>query len=204
MMNELIEKYFDNLASDWDSFQDCPEDVKRALIKSSGIYMGARVLDVACGTGAITRILHDLTGEKVKGVDLSGEMISVAKHKFEGCDWAEFEHIDFLDMKEYDTNKQGEAFEAFDFVVIYNAYPHFLDVDALCRKAHAVLNRGGKLVIVHSIGRDCLNSHHKQHADHVSRPLGTPEEEARSFSKYFDVSVAEESDKHYLLVLTNK
>ena len=195
MTNEIVEKYFDNLASDWDSFQDCPEDVKRALLKSSGIYSGARVLDVACGTGAITGILHDLTGEKVKGVDLSGEMIKVAQHKFEGCDWAEFEHVDFLDIDES---------EKFDDIVIYNAYPHFLDVDALCRKAHAVLREGGKLVIAHSISREMLNSHHKQHADHVSRPLGSPLAEAKHFEKYFDVQIAEESDKHYLLVLTKK
>ena len=195
MTNEIVEKYFDNLASDWDSFQDCPEDVKRALLKSSGIFRGARVLDVACGTGAITKILHDLTGEKVKGVDLSGEMIKVAQHKFEGCDWAEFEHVDFLDIDES---------EKFEDIVIYNAYPHFLDVDALCRKAHAVLREGGKLVIAHSISREMLNSHHKQHADHVSRPLGSPLDEAKHFAKYFDVQIAEESDKHYLLVLTRK
>ena len=90
MTNELIEQYFDNLASDWDSFQDCPEDVKRALIKSSGINMGARVLDVACGTGAVTEIIHDLTGERVKGVDLSGEMINVARHKFADKKWLIF------------------------------------------------------------------------------------------------------------------
>lgn len=194
-MNELIEKYFDNLASDWDSFQDCPEDVKRALIKSSGIYMGARVLDVACGTGAITAILHDLTGKRIKGVDLSGEMIRVACQKFSSCDWAEFEHIDFLDM--------GED-KVFDFVVIYNAYPHFMDVDALCRKAHAVLKQGGKLAIIHSIGRGCLNSHHKQHADHVSRMIGSPLEEAKSFADFFAVEIAEEDDEHYLLVLAKR
>lgn len=195
MTNAVVEKYFDNLASNWDSFQDCPMDVKRALLEKSGISRGARVLDVACGMGAITEILHDLTGEPVKGVDLSGEMIKVAQRKFEGCDWAEFEHVDFLDMNED---------EVFDDIVIYNAYPHFLDVDALCHKAHEVLKQGGKLVIAHSISREMLNSHHKQHADHVSRPLFPAPEEAERFAKYFDVQIAEESDKHYLLVLKNR
>ena len=201
-MTNKIEQYFDNLANDWDSFQDCPEDVKRALLERSGISRGARVLDVACGTGAITSILHDLTGERVKGVDLSGEMIKVAKRKFAGCDWAEFEHTDFLHMSEdVYQNKQGEAF---DMIVIYNAYPHFLDVDALRDKAYAVLKQGGKLVIVHSISREALNSHHKQHADHVSRMIGSPEEEAKRFETLFDVEIAEESDKHYLIVLSKK
>ena len=194
MTNAIVEKYFDNLAGDWDNFQECPDDVKRALLKKSGISRGARVLDVACGTGAITSVLHDLTGENVKGVDLSGEMIKVASRKFSSCDWVEFEHVDFLDMDE----------EAFDFVVIYNAYPHFLDVDALCRKAHAMLKQGGKLVIVHSLSRESLNSHHKQHADHVSRPLGSPEEEAKSFAEFFTAELAEEDEAHYLLVLKRR
>ena len=194
-MANKIEQYFDNLASDWDSFQECSEDVKRALLEKSGIFRGARVLDVACGTGAITAGLHDLTGEKVKGVDLSGEMINVAKRKFAGCDWAEFEHVDFLDMNED---------KVFDFVVIYNAYPHFMDVNALARKAHAMLKKDGKLVIAHSLSRDVLNSHHKQHADHVSRPLGTPLEEAKSFAEFFLVQLAEEDENHYLLILICK
>ena len=201
-MANKIEQYFDNLASDWDNFQECPESVKRALLEKSGISRGARVLDVACGTGAITAVLHDLTGEKVKGVDLSGEMIRVAKRKFEGCDWTEFEHIDFLNMSEAaNQHKQGEAF---DYVVVYNAYPHFMDVRALARKAHEMLKEGGRLVIAHSLSRDALNSHHKQHADHVSRPLGSPLDEAKSFADFFSVQLAEEDDKHYLLVLVKK
>jgi len=204
MTNTVVEQYFDRLASDWDKYQDCPEDVKRALLERSGISSGARILDVACGTGAITAVLHELTGEKVKGVDISGEMIAVARRKFAGCDWAEFEHVDFLDMGEDKTIfKQGEAL-AFDFVVIYNAYPHFLDPRALAKKAHALLKDGGKLVVVHSLSRESLNSHHKQHADHVSRPLAAPLEESNHFADFFDVEIAEEDDAHYLLVLKKK
>lgn len=204
MTNTVVEQYFDRLASDWDKYQDCPEDVKRALLERSGISSGARILDVACGTGAITAVLHELTGEKVKGVDISGEMIAVARRKFAGCDWAEFEHVDFLDMGEDKTIfKQGEAL-AFDFVVIYNAYPHFLDPRALAKKAHALLKDGGRLAIVHSLGRNILNSHHKQHADHVSRPLGAPLEESKYFADFFKTEIAEEDDKNYLLVLTKR
>ena len=195
MTTNKIEQFFDRLAPRWDEDQDCTAEVKRALLEKVGIGEGARVLDVACGTGAITEELHDITSEKVRGVDLSGEMIAVAKRKFAGCDWAEFERIDFLDMPED---------EVFDDIVIYNAYPHFLDPRALAKKAHVLLKDGGRLAIVHSLGRNILNSHHKQHAMHVSRMIGSPLDEAQSFAPLFTVDIAEESDAHYLLVLTRK
>ena len=103
--------------------------------------------------------------------------------------------VDFLDMQED---------EIFDFVVIYNAYHHFLNVDALSKKASNVLKKGGKLVIAHSIGRSSLNSHHKQHANNVSRPIDSPQQEAAIFANLFDVAIAEEDSNHYLLVLTKK
>ena len=210
MTNEIIEQYFDSLAHDWDDYQECPQEVKRTLLERAGVGAGARVLDVACGTGAVTEELHSLTGEKVVGIDLSGEMIAVAKRKFAGQSWAEFEKVDFLQFaptkseQSPQQKQKGEAFEAFDFVVIYNAYPHFMNVSALRDKAYSLLAKGGKLAIIHSIGRECLNAHHKQHADHVSRMIGSPLHEAKSFEPLFKVEIAEEDEKHYLLVLTKK
>ena len=195
MTTNKIEQFFDRLAPRWDEDQDCTTDVKRALLEKVGIGEGAHVLDVACGTGAITEELHSLSGGEVLGIDISGEMINVAKSKFAGKDWAKFEKADFL---------RFESEQKYNVIVIYNAYPHFMDVPALRDKAYSLLTAGGKLAIIHSIGRDCLNSHHKQHADHVSRMIGSPLDEAKSFAPLFTVELAEESDKHYLLVLKKK
>ena len=208
MTTNTIEQFFDRLASRWDEDQDCPSEVKRALLEKVGIGEGAHVLDVACGTGAITEELHALTGERVLGIDLSGEMINVAKSKFAGKDWARFEKADFLKFEPnglalFENDGQQKQ-KGGAFIVIYNAYPHFMDVSALAKKAYELLPSGGKLAIIHSIGRACLNSHHKQHADHVSRMIGSPIEEAKSFAPLFDVQLTEEDDKHYLLVLSKR
>ena len=192
MTSKRIEQFFDRLAPHWDEEQDCKGEVKRALLEKVGIGRGARVLDVACGTGAITEELHDITGENVLGIDVSGEMINVAREKFAGKDWATFEKADFFCF---------EREQKFDYIVIYNAYPHFMDVSALRDKAYSLLKEGGRLAIIHSIGRNCLNSHHKQHAMHVSRMIGAPLDEAKSFADFFAVEIAEEDDEHYLLVL---
>jgi ubiquinone/menaquinone biosynthesis C-methylase UbiE len=39
-------------------------------------------LDIACGTGRISKILKDLGFKKVVGVDISGEMLKVARKKY--------------------------------------------------------------------------------------------------------------------------
>lgn len=51
-----------------------------ALLKHLGLVAGQRVLDAACGGGRYARALAD-RGMRVTGVDLSGELIQVAREK---------------------------------------------------------------------------------------------------------------------------
>jgi len=51
-----------------------------------GDASGKRVIDVACGTGWLTRALKDVSNaEYVKGTDLSPEMIALAKQEEKGA-----------------------------------------------------------------------------------------------------------------------
>jgi len=51
-----------------------------AILKHLGLVAGQRVLDVACGGGRYARALSD-RGMRVTGVDLSGELLEVAREK---------------------------------------------------------------------------------------------------------------------------
>ena len=52
-----------------------------ALVAAAGLRQGERVLDVACGTGIVTRLAADRVAPdgKVSGLDLNPAMLSVAR-----------------------------------------------------------------------------------------------------------------------------
>ena len=188
-MNE-IRDFFDGLAPVWDERAKDDLSVVRGLLERAGIGPGDHVLDVACGTGVITGLLHDMTGEPVLGIDVSGQMIERAKDKYAGADGVAFRQGDFL------------AFDGgdYDAVVIYNAFPHFMDVNALCLALSRNLKPSGKFVIVHSLGRRQLSAHHDGLGPRISRELQSPQEEAKAFSDLFQIELAEEGEDFYLLV----
>lgn len=53
---------------------------KRRLVRMSGAWPGARVLDLATGTGDIAYLLHD-AGAHVVGLDLTPRMVALANEK---------------------------------------------------------------------------------------------------------------------------
>lgn len=59
------------------------------LLHHAGVTAGQRVLDVACGTGVVTRRAAELVGSSgaVSGIDLNPAMIEVAKERASRIDW---------------------------------------------------------------------------------------------------------------------
>ena len=189
-MNE-IKELFDKLAFSWDEGETCPIEKKRYLLNRLGIKRGDKVIDIACGTGVITGILHETTGTDVLAVDLSDNMIDIARKKYADEKEITFRQCDFL---------SDPIDDRFDYAIIYNAYPHFLDVEKLKDRLYEILKKDGRFAIVHSLSRKELDSHHAGEASHISRSLLPPEEEAAFFTSLFTPIIAEEDENHYLLV----
>ncbi len=189
-----VKDYFDSIAANWDSCQPEKNKIIRSLIDEIGIEKGDEVLDLACGTGTITELLHELSGQAVYGLDLSPKMIELAKEKYKGHDWAYFEAGDFLTW---------ENEKKFDVIVLYNAYPHFKDPALLSECFSRHLKEGGKFAIIHSLGREELDMHHSSVPHQVSRSLSSPREEARYFENNFSIFRQEEG-KHFYLLLGSK
>ena len=193
-MQSAVESFFDALASNWDDWANDDLSFVRSLLLQVGITQGLHVLDVACGTGVIDRLLLDLTGEDVDAIDISSNMIAKAKAKYANEPRAHFSQDDFLRFK-------GGSY---DFIVIYNAYPHFTDPEALRDALVSHLGKGGRFAIVHSLGRERLNHHHEGISRDISRDLLPVAEEARTFSPAFDIDVLSEGEDHYLIAGTRK
>lgn len=192
---DKVEKFFDEKAKTWDRSDDHSLLIKEQLIDNAQIVKGDHVLDIGCGTGVITELLFNRSQEDVDAIDLSSEMINIAKMKFLNNEKLHFIHKNFL---EYFPNKK------YDKLIVYNAYPHFLDLDKFIKHCHELLNNNGVLLIIHSLSRKELNSHHKAHALKVSRLLDDVEKESKKFIEYFDIIKSLEDDEKIIMLFKAK
>lgn len=190
-----VKDFFNEAAPTWDAREKTPDAVKLALLRRLDLPKGAKVLDVACGTGVVTGLIHELTDAPICGIDVAPRMIEIAREKYRGATWARFEVADLMTYA---------PTEKYDYAVIYNAYPHFLSPEMLARKLAELLTDGGRFAVVHSLSRAQLDSHHKGAVSPISRSLKSPLEEAAFFTPHFRIDVAEESDRHYLIIGTKK
>ena len=189
-----IKEFFNNIADEWTNDLDDINKIE-SILDELHINKGDSVLDVGCGKGIITPLLNKRSQNRVIAMDLSENMIEGAKLSHSDNSNLEFICGDFL---ETDYKSQ------FDFIVIFNAYPHFMDVDKLKERAYEALKPNGKFAIIHSLSKEELNTHHKQHAMGVSRPLDSADKEAKKFVPLFDVEKTIDENDRYLIILDKK
>lgn len=191
---ENIKEFFDRLAPNWNN-EDNHYDIIDKLISRINITKNSDILDVGCGKGVITPRLYDKTLRIVDAIDLSDKMIEGAKIINDDPNKYNFICGNYFD---YDFNKK------YDYIIIFNAYPHFLDSRAVASKSYLLLRNGGKLVIMHDIARTDLNTHHKMHALNLSRPLKEPKEEFESFNDYFNLIDYIDNNDSYFVMMEKK
>lgn len=188
-MGNIVRAFFDERAEGWNDLEPKTYEELLSFLKSYlPLQKGMKVLDVACGTGVVSEQLFELTGETVEAIDLSPNMISVAK-RTHSKEQINFSCIDFMEM----TGK-------FDFVLCFNAYPHFPDQNAFAKKASDLVKEGGYLAILHNMSRAELDTHHQAIASHVSRHLHSAKEEASCFVDFEEVNLID-NDEMYLILL---
>ncbi len=194
-MNKSMSEFFDGLSENWDKNELSSKNQRKEFLSFLDIKEGEKVLDLACGTGVITSILQEKSKCEVIGLDISPKMIEKAKEKEKNNPNIHYFVGDFIT---YDFN------EKFDHIVVFNAYPHFLDRNAFKEKVLKSLNKNGKLEIIHNISRKEIENHHKGGANPYSRGLLAPLDEAEFFLPEMKVLISEEDDHSYKLVLELK
>ena len=109
------------------------------MLQRAAPQRGARVLDVACGTGIVARLARERLGNgaKVVGVDVAPPMIAMARSVAPEIDWR--------------VGDAGalplEAGEQFDLVVCQQGLQFFPDRAAAAREMHRALAPDGRLAV---------------------------------------------------------
>ena len=205
--------FFDEIASGWDAAQIREEDKITAILDAAGVVAGVKVLDVACGTGVLVPDYMERNVTSVTGVDISEEMIRIAKEKFLGEDSnAKNANIGYDAGKDASSEKKHTKIEFlcadveeanlpsdFDVCMVYNAFPHFPNPAKLIEVLASHLKNGGRLTIAHSMSRKQLDSHHAGPAAKVSNGLMSEDDLALLFGAYFDVDVKVSNDQMYIV-----
>lgn len=100
------------------------------------VPLGARVLEVGCGTGLLARELATKRGARITAIDVSPRMLDVARVRTAASLGIEYRVADFMELSP----------RGFDVVIAANVLHRLPVVDALTRMADAVVP-GGSLLI---------------------------------------------------------
>ncbi|MDB5926357.1 MAG: Methyltransferase type 11 [Betaproteobacteria bacterium] len=112
------------------------------LIAIAGVRAGERVLDLACGTGAVARLAAKEVGAsgRVTGLDLNAGMLSVAR----SLPAPSGGPLEWVERSALDTGLQSHSF---DVVLCQQGVQFFPDKPAALREIQRVLVPGGRVAV---------------------------------------------------------
>jgi ubiquinone/menaquinone biosynthesis C-methylase UbiE len=112
------------------------------LVETAGIRAGQRVLDVACGTGVVTRLAAERVGHagRVAGADVNAAMLDVARSVSAGTE---------PPIEWYETAAEAMPLPdgSFDVVLCQLGLQFMRDREAALREMRRVLAPGGQVFI---------------------------------------------------------
>ena len=181
--------FFDRAASEWDARMVTDDRKIEYILDQAGVCADSVVLDVACGTGVLFPYYLRRNPARVIAVDISPEMARIAAQKAEGT------VIEVL-CGDIETLSPETLC---DCCVVYNAFPHFEDPSRLIARLARWIRPGGRITVAHSMSLDALHRHHAGRAEHVSRPMLSPQELAALLAPWFSVDTALADEEKYVV-----
>lgn len=185
-------EFFNNLAYKWDEMCHHDDRKIRKILELAEIKENAKILDIGTGTGILISYLLEKSPSKLVGVDISENMIEVAKEKYKDNN-VKFAVSDIMDFNE----------DKYDYIFIYSAYPHFKDKEKLFEHLSKLLNNDGKIVIAHSQSGDEINHVHSK-IDVVKEDVLLPvEDNVKIINKYLKANKTVDNSEMYYIEAIN-
>ncbi|NCC66682.1 MAG: class I SAM-dependent methyltransferase [Clostridia bacterium] len=179
-------EFFDQKAPIWDAMSPKSSDeVINTILDNAGVAEGVSVLDIGCGTGVLIPFYLERGVSSVTAVDFSEKMIEAAKQNFTDPR-----------VKLICADAEVAAFDGpFDCCIIYHAFPHFTDPNAMIANLSKYIKKGGSITIAHGFSRARIDQQHHAVAEGVSEELWSDDKLTELLAPYFDVTVIISDDK---------
>lgn len=192
-----VAQYFDTLATTWENELEPCGAVHAMTALLAGTESGSKVLDIGCGTGIMTQAYLDAGAAETLGLDVSPEMIRIARDKFASESHVHFACADICAFGEPGFPCEMMRPATFDVFCAYNVYPHIMDKQALVRKAAALLAPRGRFLVAHGASREHINAHHVCVPASICTHLDAAAEAARAWAELFDIDTVIDTDRYY-------
>ncbi|WP_066497107.1 class I SAM-dependent methyltransferase [Abyssisolibacter fermentans] len=135
-------KIWNKLASKYDKQCSIYDDAYKLSIENSNkiLQNDFDVLEIACGTGLVTFGIAE-TVKKIIAIDISNEMIIVAKEK---ANKLKINNVEFKVADGYNLNYKDESFDA---ILLFNALHIVKEPDMLLNEIYRLLKPNGFLLM---------------------------------------------------------
>ncbi len=162
MVNKrIIEENFSKHARDYDQHSRVQNLCAAILINEVGTNDFSSILDIGCGTGNYTKLLKEkFPKAKIKAVDISAEMIEVAKGKLGG------KKIEFIVADAESFNLEEE----FDLISSNASFQWFQELEADLKKYKGALKKNG-LILFSTFGPKTFFQLHSCLEEFLNKPL---------------------------------
>ena len=142
-----IKNIFESISSEYDFMNDLMtfknhSKWKKEIAEIAKYSSPKKILDIATGTGDIAINLSKINGSKIEGVDVSANMLKIARKKIDEL------KIDNIALKTCEAENLVFEDNHFDIVSIGYGVRNFSNLEKGLSESYRVLKRDGKLIIL--------------------------------------------------------
>jgi ubiquinone/menaquinone biosynthesis C-methylase UbiE len=156
-MENPRKEIFNRIAEEWEEnsvLNDRQRKTIEDVVTIAKINADDNILDAGSGTGIMIDFILKHLGEngKVTGIDVSDQMIRIAKQKYNDT------RTKFIADDIY-AHDFGEV--RYDKVFAFSCFPHFHDKKEALEVFHRILSENGMLIVFHLESSEYMNTFHK-------------------------------------------